>query len=569
MSARFTTAGLALLFHTACVGTVVTPDSVDSSPDAPGPQQPGNGGGSGNGGGTIGGGGAVIPGQPAPVTATTLPLRRLTHEQWLATIRTALGLQETPDFGVGRLPPDRGDVFVFGQDPTSLEVDVNLYVAYRERAGQIADFVVRTPANLSSVMQDQAISASTVRDLAARMARVAFRRPPTAAELDALAGLYDIGVANPIEDLSPPQSGLHLLIRGLFESPAFLYVSPPRNEQDDSQPVPLSDHDLAHRMAMFIWDDGPDQALMAAADAGQLHTDEQIRTQAARMMDDPRFEDVLFRFHNAALGGLAAFNTEEANLQAAAREERSRFVQHVARSGGGWREILTSNVGFANATLAEAYGLTGDFSEGEFRQIELDPSQRRGALTQLGFLGGVKPTPIHRGVWTSRMIACNEIGLPQNVMPPRPPEFGESRREVYEAITEQPGSVCADCHSSLINPFGFTFESYDDMGRFRTQYGEEYFSVPINPQVTTALIDGEQRAFGSALELIDALATSRGAHNCYGRHWTEFAMERPWIESDRGLIESLGNLSYGGASMQEMVQFIVQSASFRYHARDN
>ena len=42
-------------------------------------------------------------------------------------------------------------------------------------------------------------------------------------------------------------------------------------------------------------------------------------------------------------------------------------------------------------------------------------------------------------------------------------------REVVEALTEMPGTTCAGCHATLINPLGFATENFDALGRFRTE----------------------------------------------------------------------------------------------------
>ena len=59
-------------------------------------------------------------------------------------------------------------------------------------------------------------------------------------------------------------------------------------------------------------------------------------------------------------------------------------------------------------------------------------------------------------------------------------------RESVEELTEMPGTVCAGCHLTAINPLGFATEGFDALGRFRTSQrlfdaaGVETGTKPVN-----------------------------------------------------------------------------------------
>lgn len=504
--------------------------------------------------------------EPGPAAATQMPTLRLTHAQWARAVVDAVDLSSSPPLSAAALPSDRGDGFAFGQDPDVLEVSANLYDAYRAETEAWSLAVVGDDDLLVELTGTLDFGEPEVVAIIDRVGPRAFREPVSDADREGLLGLYEAGLGRPLEGVSGPRTGLSLVLRGIFLSPKFLYRTPPEGGIA-GEPIALNGLDLATRMAYFLWNDGPDDILREAAEEGALDTVEGLRAQVTRMMDDARFSDILYRFHNAALGGLSAFTSDNIDLRPSVIEERRRFVQHIADQNGGWRELLTDNTTFVNASLASLYGLTGGYSEEEFTRVQLDADQRRGALTQVGFLSGVQTTPVHRGLWVSRMIACNSIGRPMNVSPPGPPAPGQSRREVYENITEQPGSVCAACHTTVINPFGFPFESYDELGRYRTEYGDNFFNAPVDPSVEGALMNGKAWSFNNALELIDTIAQLPSAHRCYGKHWTEFALNRPATSGDTGLIENIGKLSFGGGSISDIVQYIVRSPSFRQHLR--
>ena len=75
-----------------------------------------------------------------------------------------------------------------------------------------------------------------------------------------------------------------------------------------------------------------------------------------------------------------------------------------------------------------------------------------------------------KGVFLRQNILCDTIPPPPPGANAKPPELGPgmTTRESVEALTEMPGTVCAGCHSTAINPLGFATEGFDALGRFRT-----------------------------------------------------------------------------------------------------
>src|SRR5690606_14280282 len=126
--------------------------------------------------------------------------------------------------------------------------------------------------------------------------------------------------------------------------------------------------------------------------------------------------------------------------------------------------------------LADIYGLDGSFDV-EFQETRLDDTERRGVLTQIGFLASHAtsrdPDPIHRGVFVAKRIGCMSIAAPPDSVPPLPdnPE-GKSNRQLVEEHTQAEGTTCRNCHATVINPFGFAFENYDALGAYRDMDGE-------------------------------------------------------------------------------------------------
>src|SRR5690348_9394947 len=84
---------------------------------------------------------------------------------------------------------------------------------------------------------------------------------------------------------------------GILASPKFLY----RAEGLPGDAVPgsihrLSDLELASRLSFFLWSEGPDDALLDAAAAGQLSDPQQLDRQVRRMLADPRAQTLATNF---------------------------------------------------------------------------------------------------------------------------------------------------------------------------------------------------------------------------------------------------------------------------------
>jgi hypothetical protein len=198
-----------------------------------------------------------------------------------------------------------------------------------------------------------------------------------------------------------------------------------------------------------------------------------------------------------------------------------------------------------------------------FVQVRLDPAERKGVLTQVGFLAAhatsADPDPIKRGVFVGERIACLHIASPNDASPPPQPMPGSTNRELIESHTEQPGSACAGCHTGLINPFGFPFENYDATGAYRTTDN----GFPVNA-AASPLIGGTATPVQNALELVDALVESPDVHKCYASHWLEFMYGRHTTDLDEPFATRIGVESQGTAelSIKNLIKTVASSRAF-------
>jgi hypothetical protein len=76
-----------------------------------------------------------------------------------------------------------------------------------------------------------------------------------------------------------------LVIQAMLQSPYFLYRTELGTAAAGATRVPLDDWEVGAKLALAITNTIPDDALLAAAAAGQLHDAAGVSTQAKRLLD--------------------------------------------------------------------------------------------------------------------------------------------------------------------------------------------------------------------------------------------------------------------------------------------
>jgi hypothetical protein len=97
-------------------------------------------------------------------------------------------------------------------------------------------------------------------------------------------------------------------------------------------------------------------------------------------------------------------------------------------------------------------------------------------------------------------------------------------RNLVAAKTEMPGTACAGCHTTAINPLGFALEQYDAFGRDRRREplldaaGAVARWEPVDFTATTNVQREAPTSSTNAIEFMAALAASDRFHACYARN---------------------------------------------------
>jgi hypothetical protein len=536
----------------ACTGFIGDPGADPGGPRTPGAPPPG---------GCVGEACLDVVEVPSPAPR----FRRLTHAQWDHTVQDLFRLETSPGLG-GAFNSDPA-IGVFEEDVRRLSVTSGLWRDYQRSAETLAEQVTSDAATVATWAPSGTDASSFIRDFGAR----AYRRPLEDAEVTRLAAIWSEGPTH-FPTMDARLASIRLTLEVMLQSPHFLYRVERSTDVSDGL-VTLNDWELASRLSYFLWGTMPDDALFAAAAAGELRTEEGLRAQAMRMFDDPRTEQTFRRFHVQLfdLGSWAdidksteAFPEWSPALGVAMQEEVQLFMSDVVTSGGSIGDFLTSRTTFVNEELAALYGVEG-ITGTEMQRVELDPTERAGLLTRLGFLAKnatlTEPDPIHRGVFINLSILCREITAPP-VIPDDLMPVGDTNRERINSITG-PGTCGAGCHGTIINPLGFGLETYDAVGALRADDN----GFAIDDTATYAFESGRTITYDGPIEMSEALAASQEPHDCYATRLIELAQGRDVRDEDSPLVFRAGRGSMEGSlSIEDVLLELVTSRSFRTRA---
>ena len=125
------------------------------------------------------------------------------------------------------------------------------------------------------------------RRIAANLARRAFRRPVTDADVDPLMPFFEAG-----RKAGSFDSGIEHLVAAVLVSPDFLYraIRTGQHRPPGGHFAPRSTDrlELASRLSFFLWSQGPDDELLDAAAARSCARPKRCALQALRMLGDRR-----------------------------------------------------------------------------------------------------------------------------------------------------------------------------------------------------------------------------------------------------------------------------------------
>ena len=372
--------------------------------------------------------------------------------------------------------PTRLPVWTFGSDPGSERIgidSVRIEGPYKaagpgETASRARIFSCRP-----STPKDEDACAKVI---LASLARRAYRRPSTDADVRTLMGFYRTAQSTGGFD-----SGIQAALERILFDPEFLF----RSVRDPGGAAAggayrLSDLELASRLSFFLWSSIPDDELLDVAARGRLKGPVVLEAQVRRMLADRRSTALVTNFAaqwlhlrnmRAVTPNVNVFPEFDDNLRQAFVWETELFFESQLRDDRNVDELLTANYTFVNERLAKHYGIPG-VRGNRFRRVTFGDDKRAGLLGQGSILTvtsyATRTSPVVRGKWLLETV----LGAPPPPPPPNVPALQENGAGVkatsIRARMEQhrKNPVCATCHARM-DPLGFALENYDGIGRWR------------------------------------------------------------------------------------------------------
>ncbi len=406
------------------------------------------------------------------------------------------------------------------------------------------------------------------RQVARSLARRAYRRPPTEAEIDVLMRVYALAV----ERGGSHPDAMRLLFKAVLVSPQFLFITPDRDAGPEDV-APLGDHQLASRLSYFLWSTTPDAELSGLADRGALRDPKVLEAQVRRLMADPRSRALFDGFGAQWLGlDKLAGKTFDAEkfpqmtpaLRTAMVDEARLFFEDVLREDRGVAAFIEADFAFVNETLAPIYGLEG-VKGPAMRRVALAAPNRGGVLSMPGILAATsfptRTSPVNRGVWVLEQILGEHVPPP----PADVPTLENQDRKAVEGLTlrqrtelHRTNPTCAGCHT-VLDPIGFGLENFDAIGRWRER---DENGGPID---ASGELPGGVR-FGSPKELKAIVAARRDdvARNLTSR-LLAYALGRGLDGYDEIVVDRIVKAASGdGYRMQTLVAAVATSYPFTH-----
>lgn len=321
----------------------------------------------------------------------------------------------------------------------------------------------------------------------------AYRRPLTEADRKPIRAIYEKRIA---EKAQPRQAALDAL-KLILCSPSFLYLSEITDETDRK----LKPYDLASRLAYALFAAPPDEALLATAKSGKLTQDEELKKQILRMLADKRssgfVNDFLDGWLNLRdLGSMPpprdsnrAYYAED--LPASMKAEARLFFRDLLDHNGSVAQFMDADHTFVDKKLAKLYDLpeqtTLRLADG-FKKVSLQGNNHRGGLLGMAAVltvsaNGVETSPVTRGVWVAENILGSPPPPPPDVVPAIDTDVTGTKTIRDRLAKHRADPACAECHRK-IDPFGFSLESFDPVGRWRVNYPK-----PKDPKAPAPKVD--------------------------------------------------------------------------------
>lgn len=500
---------------------------------------------------------AGVPGAPgAPLPAR---VRRFTPGEYQATVTAAVGTSSWPAI---TFPNDsRSDGYLNRADELRVTSALTqaLWDGVPAVAGQVAAKLVASASCKPNGTNDDMCAMGILSSFASS----AYRRAPDADDMTDLMTVFHLG-----RDGADFTSGIETALEVVLQSAGIMYRTELGDDAAAGATATLTSREIADELSYLATGNPPDQALLAAADAGELASADAREQHLTRLFSTPAARSPLGEFAAQWLeiidvgtstrdpvafpGWMDMKDREIAGTQAF-------FAQAVLGDGADLAALFTAAWTAGDATLAAFYGgAPGD------RVIPAHPHS--GILTEASVLAAhaqnIDSSPIQRGHLVRVRLLCQTIPPPPPTLIITPPKPDATRTTRARFSDHDTNPTCQGCHK-MMDPIGDGLENFDAIGAYRsTDNGKP---VDASGSLTDTDVDGD---FNGPVELGNRLAQSEEARECFARQWLSYATARAVDDASWGALESIASgFVTGQASIVALMTGLVRSPAFIVRVR--
>jgi hypothetical protein len=445
------------------------------------------------------------------------------------------------------------------------------WTGYLNVGAAIAADVISGPEKANFISCDPDADAACWESTIRSFGRKAFRRPLKDEEVAGFMGLTSITPQGTNDEIA------EAILYGFLVAPSFI-MAPEMEPDAVGAEFKLNNYEVAMRLSLMLWGSVPDDALNAAADAGELSTKEGILAQAQRMLGEvDKAGAQVGNAHRAFTGAnnsgshwfkishdTSIYDNYSDAAVPALEAEMDAFFSDIVMNGGTFDDFFLSNVGFVNEDSAPIYNLnSADFGP-ELTKV-VHPPERPGFLTRAGFLTSFSnyeaTSPILRGAFITVNIIGVDPGPPIDAPPTKPPAGDyATRRQEIDALTA-PAS-CDGCHGRFINPPGYALENFDAVGSWQTNDVNLGGEIDASADIAFTADDPPVRVT-TPLELMQGIVANPKSKRIYTERIVSFSLGRLPNSQDACVVDELSNkLTAGGYTILNLLTDLTQADSF-------
>lgn len=493
-------------------------------------------------------------------------MRRLLARQYTNAVEALLGADSA---ALAKPPLDIASQGFDSIGASTLSPSDTALAQYEKSARGIQEHLLQDVGKMNTLMgctpsgmQDVACFEKFVRSFGKK----AFRRTLTPDEVTRYTNLAMVTA----QRNKNAYAGASYVVTAFLQSPLFLYqVEVGEKDPDEGSRRRLTGVEIATRMAFFLTDRPPDEAMIDVAESGKLQTRDEIRAAAMAMLEGEGAKRALDGFYEERMKlrqleqvtkDTTAFPMWKPELRDAMKQESLMLLRDVVwTQNGDYRDLFTADYAFVNSDLANLYGVSPVSGTGfEKRML---PATRRGIFGQASFLAieahPSTTSPTRRGKFISERMLCMDIPPPPgdvNTVLPEPMMGPQTMRQRLAKHNENP--TCASCHVRM-DGIGLALEHFDALGAYRDK--DQGLAIDASGEVHgIAKFDG--------LDGLASLVRERPElDRCWVRSLYRHATGHYEAEADEQALEDVdGKFEESNYRLKQLLVEIVVSDAFRF-----